>query len=104
MRQITLGILVVAFALAGCRQRGGTTPQVGTEHGSGISVPDKSNRKDEFNAERNYGKPGKNPEEQFRAVERTNEILETRGTNPAPAIKKSSQPTLPWPKDAPDRP
>jgi len=104
MKQITLAILVVAFGLVGCRQRGGTTPQVGVEHGSGVSVPDKSNKRDEFNADRNYGAPGKEPQAQFREVERTNEIPELRGTNPAPAIKKSSQETLPGPKDAPDRP
>ena len=104
MRHIPLAILVATVALAGCKPRGGTTPQVGTEHGSGISVPDKSNKREEFNADRNYGQPGKNPDDQFRAVERTNEIPELRGTNPAPAIKKSSQPELPGPKDAPDRP
>ena len=104
MRQIALAILVVAFGLVGCRQRGGTTPQVGVEHGSGVSVPDESNKRGEFNADRNYGAPGKNPQAQFREVERTNEIPELRGTNPAPAIKKSSPQTLPGPKDAPDRP
>ena len=104
MKQITWTILVAALALTACRQRGGTTPEVGTERGSGISVPDKSNRRDEFNADSNYGAPGKDPQAQFREVERTNEIPETRGTNRAPALKKSSQETLPGPKDAPDRP
>ena len=104
MKEITLAILVGAVALVGCKQRGGTTPEVGTDRGSGVSVPDKSNKRDEFNADKSYGAPGKEPQAQYREVERTNGIPELRGTNRAPSIKKGSQPTLPGPQDAPDRP
>ena len=102
MRNILLTIFLVTLTATGCRQRGGTVPQVGTEHGSGVSVPDKSTRVNEFNTDRNYGQPGKDPQAQYREVERTNSIPETRGTNP---VHPTTSPlTSPGPKDAPDRP